>query len=263
MISKERLESIGITDPLMKDEYYLLVRRDPVMKEVRKASLFMENLKGSIRRNFITEDRYKILLSGLGVMISLSVTAGMFGTLLGAFICFLHMRKNPFAKAFAILYIRIFRLLPVVVLLLVLNYIVLRKSGLSGFSICAITFSVEFSAYCAEIFRSEINAVPNGQNKAAAALGFGKLLAFRKVIWPQAMLHILPVYSGQFISTIKMTAVAEYISVVDLTKASDIIRARTYEAFFHRCGVLYDLLCSGEPAPLSGKEDQSHGAVRP
>ncbi len=232
IISEERLETIGITDPLMTDEYYLLVRREPVLKEVPKAPLFMSNLKGSIRRNFITEDRYKILLSGLGVTLSLSLAAGVFGTLLGALICFLNMQKNPFVKAFANLYIRIFRGLPVVVLLLVFNYVVFRNTGFTGFTICAITFSIEFSAYCAEIFRSGISAVPEGQSRAAAALGFGKMKTFRKVIWPQAMQHILPVYSGQFIATVKRTAVAGYLSVVDLTKASDIIRSRTYEAFF-------------------------------
>ena len=141
----ERKESISITDPLMKDEYYLLVRREPVLKEVPKASLFIEKLKGSIQRNFITEDRYRIILSGLGVTLSLSLAAGVFGTILGAFICFLHMRKNPFIHAFAALYIRIFRALPVVVLLLVFYYIVFRNSGLSAFKICAITFSIDFS----------------------------------------------------------------------------------------------------------------------
>ncbi|MBQ6341879.1 MAG: amino acid ABC transporter permease/ATP-binding protein [Anaerolineaceae bacterium] len=241
----ERKESISITDPLMKDEYYLLVRREPVLKEVPKALLFIENLKGSIHRNFITEDRYRIILSGLGVTLSLSLSAGVFGTILGAFICFLRMRKNPFIRAFAALYIRIFRALPVVVLLLVFYYIVFRNSGLSAFKICAITFSIEFSAYCAEIFRSGINTVPDGQYKAAAALGFGKLRSFLKVIWPQAMVHILPVYSGQFISTVKMTAVAGYISVVDLTKASDIILSRTYDAFFPLffTAFVYFLIC--------------------
>ena len=132
-----------------------------------------------------------------------------------------------------------------VVLLLVFYYIVFRNSGLSAFKICAITFSIEFSAYCAEIFRNGINTVPDGQYKAAAALGFGKLRSFFKVIWPQAMVHILPVYSGQFISTVKMTAVAGYISVVDLTKASDIILARTYDAFFPLffTAFVYFLIC--------------------
>ncbi len=244
--SEERLQNICVTDTLLTDNHYLYVRQEPPTKEVPKASVFFSNIRESIRRNFITEDRYKILLSGLGMTIRLSLFSGIFGTLLGAAVCWLRLRRSPFACAFASLYIRIFRSLPVVVLLLVLDYVVLRKSGLGAFWICVITFSIEFSSYCAEIFRGGINAVPAGQLRAATALGFGKGLTFRYVTWPQALIHFLPAYSGQFIATVKMTAVAGYISVTDLTKASDIIRSRTYEAFFPLLltSAVYLLLCS-------------------
>jgi ABC-type sulfate transport system permease component len=88
--------------------------------------------------------------------------------------------------------------------------------------------------------------VPEGQSRAAIALGFNRLQTFRNVVWPQAMIHILPAYSGQFISTVKMTSVAGYISIVDLTKASDIIRSRTYEAFFPLLvtAAVYFILCA-------------------
>ncbi len=245
VIFEERLELINISDPLMDDNYHLVVKKDIATTTVPRAPLFFENLKGSIRRTFITEDRYRMLLSGLGTTLALSLFAGVLGTLLGAVICFLRMRKNPFLSAFASLYIKIFRSLPVVVLLLVLNFIVFKNSGLTAFQICVVTFSVEFSAYCAEIFRSGINAVPEGQKRAATALGFSRLQVFKNVTWPQALVHSLPVYSGQFIATVKMTAVAGYISVIDLTKASDIIRARTYEAFFPLffTSLVYILLC--------------------
>ena len=243
--SEERLEIINVTDALMTDQYYLYVPREPVMKTVPKAALFFQNMKDSIRRTLITEDRYKILLSGLGITIRLSIISCILGTLLGALICFLRTRNNPFASAFASLYIRIFRSLPVVVLLLVLAYIVFRKSGLDSFWVCVITFSIEFSAYCSEIFRSGIDAVPSGQARAAKALGFGKLETFWNVVWPQAMVHLLPAYSGQLIATVKMTAVAGYIAIIDLTKAADIIRSRTYEAFFPLfiTSVTYFFLC--------------------
>ncbi|MBE6039648.1 MAG: ATP-binding cassette domain-containing protein [Clostridiales bacterium] len=246
VLNEERLEVVNITDPLMEDEYFLYVKREPVMKTVPKASVFVKNLKASIRRTFINEGRYKILLSGLGVTLLLSIVAGIFGTLLGAFICFLRTRNNQYISAFAGLYIRIFRALPVVVLLLVLNYVVFRNSGITAFWVCAITFSIEFSAYCSEIFRSGINAVPEGQSRAARALGFNRIKTFRNVVWPQAMVNILPSYSGQFISTVKMTSVAGYISIVDLTKASDIIRSRTYEAFFPLLftAAVYFVLCA-------------------
>ena len=260
----ERLESIAVTDPLMTDEYYLMVRREAPVREVPRASLFIGNIRDSIQRTFIAEGRYRILLSGLGTTVLLSGIAGLFGPLLGALICFLRTRNNPLCNAFARLYIQIFRSLPVVVLLLVLNYIVLRSSGLNAFWICAITFSIEFAAYCSEIFRGGISAVLPEQARAAAALGFRKAQAFREVVWPQALVHILPAYSGQMIATVKMTAVAGYISVIDLTKASDIIRSRTYEAFFPLffTSLVYYCLCALLTALLRALEKKLHPQER-
>ncbi len=162
----------------------------------------MPLLRDSIRRTFITEDRYKILFSGLYTTFRLALLACALGTVLGGGICYLRMRDNLFVSAFASLYIR--------------------------------------------IFRGGINAVPSGQARAAKALGFGKFQTFRHVVWPQALTHLLPAYSGQFIATVKMTAVAGYISVIDLTKASDIIRSRTYEAFFPLIftSIVYFALCT-------------------
>ncbi|NMA46886.1 MAG: ABC transporter permease subunit, partial [Lentisphaerae bacterium] len=64
------------------------------------------------------------------------------------------------------------------------------------------------------------------------ALGFNRLQVLRQIILPQAAKHVLPVFKGEVISTVKMTSVVGYIAIQDLTKVSDIIRSRTYEAFF-------------------------------
>ncbi len=231
-ITEERTDNICVTDQLLSGSVYLLVKAERKQKEVSKASVFFSDIGASIKRNFIDEDRYKMLLSGLGVTVALACIAGVAGTLLGGIVCYLRMNRNSLCSAFASLYIRVFRGVPIVVLLMVLYYIVFNNNSLSAFWVSAIAFSLDFSAYCSEIFRSGIEAVPKGQARAAKALGFRPSHAFRKVVWPQALIHILPVYSGQFIATVKLTSVAGYISVMDLTKASDIIRSRTFEAFF-------------------------------
>ena len=228
----ERENFICVTDTILSDSEYLVVKVEQKKVKVSKASQFFRNLKGSIRRTFVDDDRYKMLLSGLLVTVSLAFIAGLCGTILGGFICFLRMRKNNFCLAISDLYIRLFRGLPIVVQLLVLYYVVFKDASISAFAVSAIAFSLDFSAYAAEIFRSGINSVPEGQSLAAKALGFKSAKAFFKVTLPQAMVHILPVYTGQFIATVKLTSIAGYISVVDLTKASDIIRSRTFEAFF-------------------------------
>ena len=93
-------------------------------------------------------------------------------------------------------------------------------------------FTLYFGAYISEIFRSGIEGVDKGQWEAGAALGMSRGLVFRKIVLPQMLLHILPVYKNQMSALIKATSIVGYVSVVDLTKASDIIRSRTFDAFF-------------------------------
>ncbi len=230
--TEENAVSINATAPLLDDPIYLAVKEDGGSKEVPKAQAFIDKIKDSINRNFIKEGRYKMVLSGLVVTLLLSALSGAFGTALGALICFMHTRKSGPVPAFARLYIKVFRGLPLLVWLMLLCYVVFKGSGLSAFWISVIAFTMDFSAYSAEIFRSGIEAVPKGQYMAAEALGFKRGRAFFKVVMPQALVHIIPVYSGQLISTIKMTSIAGYISVEELTKVTDIIRSRTFDAFF-------------------------------
>ena len=63
-------------------------------------------------------------------------------------------------------------------------------------------------------------------------MGFTRTQTFGFIILPQMIQRILPVYKGEFISLVKMTSIVGYIAVQDLTKASDIIRSRTFDAFF-------------------------------
>ena len=230
--NSERDDSICITDELYNDSVYLCIKSERRQTTVSKAQLFVSKLKESANKSLVQADRYKLLVSGLGVTLGLTLISVILGTILGTLICFMRMSSNPLCASFASLYIRLFRGIPILVTMLVMYYVVFRDMGLSAFGVSVIAFTVDFSAYCAEIFRSGICSVPAEQKRAARALGFTHLQAFEKVVLPQAMIHIIPVYIGQCISTLKITSIAGYISVEDLTKASDIIRSKTYEAFF-------------------------------
>lgn len=225
-------DNIFVTEGLLYDSVYLIVKTGRERIEVPKAALFLSEVKKSVEKSLIQSDRYKLLLSGLVVTLELTFFSIICGTLLGSFICFLRMRRNEWCQAVARLYIRIFRGVPLLVSLMVMYYLVFNELRLSAFWVSVIGFTLDFSAYSAEIFRSGISAVPKEQTRAARALGFGSGRAFIKVVLPQALMHIIPVYSGQCIGTLKMTSIAGYISVEDLTKASDIIRSKTYEPFF-------------------------------
>ena len=242
----DRLETINITEALFSSEVFAFVPAKVSGTTEHSFAGFFQSVKNSFVKNFIHEERWKMLLSGLGVTLRIAVMSVLLGTLLSVLICYLRMRKNDLAVAAADLYIRVFRGVPIVVLLLVLNYLVFTDADFPSFWICVIAFSLDFAAYASEIFRSGIEAVPGGQSQAARALGFGTFHSFRKVVLPQALVHILPSYSGQIIATVKLTSVAGYISVMDLTRASDIIRSRTFDAFppLIATTLIYFLLCA-------------------
>ncbi len=231
-LTDDRKGTLLVSDQLLSDSYYLCVKEDRQLVTVPKAGLFVFRLKTSIYRSLIQSDRFKLLITGLGITLGITILSILFGTILGSFICYLRMSGNKWLAAFASLYIRIFRGIPLLVSLLVLYYVVFKDAGLSAFGASVLAFTLDFASYCAEILRSGISAVPKEQTMAARALGFGRVHAFRKVVLPQALINIIPVYGGQCIATLKMTSIAGYISVGDLTKASDIIRSKTYEDFF-------------------------------
>ena len=130
------------------------------------------------------------------------------------------------------IYVRLLQGTPIVVLLMILYYVIFRSVDISAIVVAIIGFALNTGAYTSEIFRTAINGVDKGQIEAASAIGFNKFQVFMKIILPQAAKSVLPVYKGEFISLVKSTSIVGYIAIQDLTKASDIIRSRTYEAFF-------------------------------
>ncbi|MBR5091540.1 MAG: ABC transporter permease subunit, partial [Ruminiclostridium sp.] len=231
-ITPERLERLNITDPVTASAMFIVVREEPEIVTVSKASTFIDRLVNGFTVNFIREERWKMILDGLLTTLILALLSGVIGTVLGAVICRMRMSGNTAVTAFARVYVRAVQGIPILVLLMVLYYIVFTSDAMPAMYICVIGFSLDFAAYASEIFRSGIEAVPPGQARAAKALGFTPVRGFVKVVLPQALTHIIPVYSGQLVSMVKLTSVAGYISVLELTKVSDIIRSRTYDAFF-------------------------------
>ncbi|MCL2033123.1 MAG: ABC transporter permease subunit [Oscillospiraceae bacterium] len=196
------------------------------------AIAFLEGLKESFYRNIILERRYMLVLNGLCVTVVLSLLALVFGTVLGGLICAMRMAKNAAIREIAKAYISILRGIPVLVVLMVIYYIVFASVDIDTFLVATIAFGMNFAAYVAEMFRTGIESVDKSQREAGIAGGFNPLQTFIYIIMPQAARLILPVYKGEFISLVKMTSVVGYIAVQDLTKAGDIIRSRTMEAFF-------------------------------
>jgi polar amino acid transport system substrate-binding protein len=173
-----------------------------------------------------------MLLDGLQVSLIITFFSFTFATLLGFGICGLKMSKNSILKAIGSIYVTVLRGTPIVVLLMITFYIIFARSAISGTWVAVIAFGANGAAFIGEIIRSAILTIDKGQVEAARSMGFSKVGAFFTVTLPQAVRVAFPVYMSEFISLFKMTSVVGYIAIVDLTKAGDIIRSRTYDAFF-------------------------------
>ena len=103
---------------------------------------------------------------------------------------------------------------------------------MSATMVAVSAFALNFAAYVSEMFRSAISSVGNGQREAGLAIGFTPWQTFVYIIAPQAVRNVLPVYKGEAISLVKNTSIVGYIAINDLTRASDMIRNRTFDAFF-------------------------------
>ena len=196
------------------------------------APSWFEGVGASIQSNLIQEQRYLLLLDGLKTTVLIALLAMLFGTLLGALVCYMRMSANRLLSLTAQGYIAVLRGTPVVVLLMLVFYVVFASVNISPVLVAVLAFGMNFTAYVAEIFRAGIEGIDRGQTEAGLSMGFTKVATFTHIVLPQTVQRVLPVYKGEFISLVKMTSIVGYIAVQDLTKASDIIRSRTFDAFF-------------------------------
>ena len=193
---------------------------------------FLEGLAESFRNNFIVENRYQIILDGLKTTLIITVFAVILGTVLGGAICWLRMNRSRFLQGIGKIYVEIMRGTPILVLLMIMYYVVLAPLNTSGVIVAIITFALNTAAYICEMLRTSIEGVDKGQTEAGLSLGFTKTRTFFGIVLPQAVRTVIPVYQGEVISLLKSTSIVGYVAVMDMTKACDIIRARTFEAFF-------------------------------
>ena len=230
----ERAESIDYSDVFYNGGIVVVARSaDLDLGTVDSGKIsFIDSVKAGFTKNFITEARYKLILQGVGTTCIITGLSVIIGSILAFFICLFRRTDSILANKIADLYVKLLQGTPMVVLLMILYYVVFGKSGINAIWVGVIGFSLNFAAYTSEILRSGIESIDGGQREAALALGYSENQAFFKFIFPQASVRQLPVYRGEIISLLKNTSIVGYIAIQDLTKMGDIIRSRTYEAFF-------------------------------
>ena len=227
-ITAERSKKVLFSESYFNSGIAALVRGDIKTDNFNT----LNRLTNSFYSNIILENRYLLILDGLKTTMIITVFASLFGTLLGALICLMRMSKRKLLSTTASLYISLLRGTPILVLLMLIYYVVFAAVNINPVIVAVFAFGLNFAAYVSEMFRTSIENIDKGQEEAGIAGGFTKIQTFLYIILPQALRQVLPVYKGEFISLLKMTSVVGYIAVQDLTKAGDIIRSRTFDAFF-------------------------------
>lgn len=197
----------------------------------------MEALSNAIYKNFIKDDRWRYITSGLGVTLKVTFFAVLIGILLGFLVAIVRSTydrtgKMKMLNAICKLYLTVIRGTPVVVQLLIIYFVVFASTNVSKVLAAVLAFGINSGAYVAEICRSGIMSIDIGQLEAGRSLGFSYAQTMWYVILPQAFKNVLPALGNEFIVLLKETSVAGYIALEDLTKGGDIIRSRTYNAFF-------------------------------
>ena len=196
----------------------------------------MESLKEQFYINFIEENRWHYLVDGLKVTLQVTFLAVIIGIVLGLLVAIIRSTYMKTGKLKVLnflcnIYLTVIRGTPVLVQLLIIYFVIFGSVNIDKVIVAVLAFGLNSGAYVAEIFRSGIMSIDNGQFEAGRSLGFSYVQTMYHIILPQAFKNVLPALCNEFIVLLKETSVVGYIALQDLTKAGDIIRSRTYSAF--------------------------------
>ena len=195
---------------------------------------FFTSWGAKLASTFLEDDRYMMLVDGLRNTAIITLGALCIGIVIGALVAIIKYCGEgvPALKPLCTLcdiYTTVIRGIPVVVVLLIFYFVIMQSAN--GITVGIVTFGINSGAYMAELMRSGIGAVDAGQMEAGRSLGMSRLQTTVHVILPQAMKNILPAIGNEMIALLKETAVAGYVAVQDLTRAGNLIRNNTFDAF--------------------------------
>ena len=202
---------------------------------------FIGNFVTKFHQDFIEQARYLYLVRGLGNTLLITALAVILGMVLGFLVAIVRSTHDKHGglnvlNVICKIYLTIWRGTPTMVQLLIMYYILLVALD-NKILVAVIAFGLNSAAYVAEIVRSGIMSVDEGQFEAGRSLGLNYSQTMRLIIMPQAFKNVLPALANEFITLLKETSISGYIAVSDLTKGGDIIRSQTYDAFLPLFGV--------------------------
>lgn len=206
------------------------------------------SLKAKFIQCFIDENRYQYLIKGLGNTLIITLFAVILGVLLGFLVAIIRSTHDKTGKLKILnficnIYLTVIRGTPAMVQLLIMYYVIFATTSMNKTVVAILSFGINSGAYVAEIIRSGIMSIDQGQFEAGRSLGFSYPLTMVYIIMPQAFKNVLPALANEFIVLLKETSICGYIGLMDLTRGGDIIRSVTYEPYFPLLSVAAIYLC--------------------
>ena len=215
------------------------------MQILRGADLF-DSFKEGFIKTFVRDNRYKVFLEGLKNTLIITIVAAIIGIILGVLVSLIHSladnardKNETDLKARIIMvldrigaiYVAVMRGTPLAIQLMIMTFIIM-----AGFPnkilVCCIAFGVNSGAYVSEVIRGGLGSVDYGQTEAGRSLGLSQIATLRLIVLPQAIKNILPALCNEAIAVLKETSICGLVSVVDLTRAGDLVRSRTMSPYF-------------------------------
>lgn len=195
----------------------------------------------------IAGQRYLLILQGLGYTVLIAICAILIGTVLGCIFALMKVSDKKVFNFIANIYTTVLRGIPLATQLMIFYFVIFAPLGMNRLLVAILAYGFNSGAYCTEIFRAGIQGIDRGQTEAGRSLGLNKNQTLFKIVLLQAVKAVLPTYTSEFIVLIKETSVASFIAVMDLTKAGDMIRNATYNAWIPllTCAVIYLVMTVG------------------
>ena len=199
----------------------------------------MEDFKLKFIANFITDNRWKYFTNGLGTTY-VSFFAVILGVVIGVLIAVVRSSADKLDRPPLVvkilnvickLYLTVIRGTPAMIQLLIMYYIVFGSVDVSKRLVAILTFGINSGAYVAEIIRSGIMSVDQGQFEAGRSLGLTYVQTMWYIIIPQAFKNVLPALGNEFITLLKETSICGYIALTDVTHGANTVRSQTYEPY--------------------------------
>ena len=234
-VTAERKESVLFSEPHYTAPVVFCVLKEGVATEddaEEETTGFLVGIRRSFEKTFLREDRWKLFVEGFLTTLYITFLSILIGTVLGFIVFMLCRNGNRAANGITHVCLWLVKGMPTVVLLMIFYYIIFGSLSIGGTVVSVICFTLIFGAGVFGLLKMGVGAVDPGQREAAYALGYSNRRTFFKVILPQALPHVISPYKGEVTSLIKATSVVGYIAVQDLTKMGDLVRSRTFEAFF-------------------------------